>query len=74
MSQNACACHQFEKIQGAAVQAWRDKFLTPGPQPDVYCCRVCGTQWQKVQPAGEKRATLIRLANAPDSSFQGKSV
>ncbi|HWQ36196.1 MAG TPA: hypothetical protein VNQ79_25395 [Blastocatellia bacterium] len=74
MAESGCACHRFERLQGAATQAYISSFLERlAAQGAQYRCRVCGTRWQKVETEGERRASLIRLGEPGDSSSQSKS-
>ena len=61
-SQLQCACNQFQRLEGAATQAYVTQFLSKTSADDeaiYYQCRVCATKWKKVEES--KRPSLVQL-------------
>lgn len=57
-----CSCAKFERLEGAATQAYISQFLHKTGAEDeavYYQCRVCQTRWQKVEEA--KRPSLVKV-------------
>lgn len=74
MEQRKCSCAQFERLEGASVQAYIGAFLERATRATTeeknrYRCRLCGCEWEKRAPEvkGEgTRRSLVRLSNSPD--------
>jgi hypothetical protein len=66
MSQPACSCELFEKLEGASVNAYINTFLdrvgsaTP-EEKNLYRCRVCGREWEKRAPESKSEGTRPSL-------------
>ncbi|HEX4950229.1 MAG TPA: hypothetical protein VFZ34_26415 [Blastocatellia bacterium] len=62
-SLSQCACRQYERLEGAATQAYITQFLQKTGADDnatYYQCRVCATNWKKVEES--KRPSLVQIA------------
>lgn len=74
MSEPHCACAKFERLEGAATQAYATQFLkrTGATEGSVnYRCRECGARWQKTEDTGAKRPSLVRVS-APETTTHHK--
>ncbi len=57
-----CACDKFQRLEGAATQAYLTQFLQKtGADDDAtyYQCRVCATNWKKIEES--KRPSLVQI-------------
>ena len=68
MSEKKCSCADFERLEGASVNAYAATFLEDLGRGDAgrknrYRCRVCGREWEKraPEPGGGTRPSLVRL-------------
>ena len=76
MNQLKCSCAQFDKLEGASVNAYIKAFLEQdagaksvetnanGEDKNRYRCRVCGRIWEKRAPEVKSEGTrpsLVRL-------------
>jgi hypothetical protein len=60
-----CACDKFQRLEGAATQAYITQFLSKTGADDeaiYYQCRICQTNWKKVEAA--KRPSLVQINEA----------
>ncbi|HEY0404578.1 MAG TPA: hypothetical protein VGC89_02555 [Pyrinomonadaceae bacterium] len=72
MEQPKCSCAQFERLEGASVNAYIKAFLE---QPEgatteakhLYRCRVCGSEWEKRAPESDSAGTRPSLVRAGGS-------
>jgi hypothetical protein len=60
-----CACPNFERLEGAAVQAYIAQFLEragadQNTHRTYYTCRVCGAPWMRAETEDQRKASLIR--------------
>jgi len=63
-----CSCASLERLEGASVPAYIHTFLDQmgyaGADKKIYCCRVCGREWEKRSSQTKSEGTrpsLIRL-------------
>jgi hypothetical protein len=57
-----CACRKFQRLEGAATQAYSTQFLNKtdaDAEAIYYECRVCKTKWKKI--AAAKRPSLVQI-------------
>jgi hypothetical protein len=61
-----CNCTRFERLEGAAVNAYTSDYLVRMDKNEekgvsYYRCRVCMRHWKRVEDDGRRRPSLIRL-------------
>ena len=66
MREIECACERFDRLEGAATQAYISQFLERTDADEEtgrtwYCCRVCGRPWLRTEIEGQRKASLVRL-------------
>ena len=62
MTEPICACQKLERLEGAATQAYITNYLERDDEASSnhYRCRVCGTQWERIEDEERKRPSLVR--------------
>jgi hypothetical protein len=78
MPERTCACQNFERLEGAATQAYLTNFLerkeaASGDAAQHYRCRVCGARWERLEAEGTRRPSLVRLTagnRTPENQHQ----
>lgn len=63
-----CSCARFERLEGAAVNAYTTDYLTCTSSDEVkgvsyYQCRTCMRHWKRIDDEKRNRPVLIRLEN-----------
>jgi hypothetical protein len=61
-----CACAKFERLEGAAVQAYISQFLEKTGVDETagktyYACKICGRIWVRETPDGARKPSLTRM-------------
>lgn len=62
MTQPTCACQKLKRLEGAATQAYITNYLErdSAASGNLYRCRVCGAQWERLEDEDKKRPSLVR--------------
>ncbi len=66
MNETECACDRFERLEGAATQAYISQFLEKTDADEAtgrtwYVCRVCRRPWRRETAEGNRKPSLVRL-------------
>jgi len=66
MAETECACDRFERLEGAATQAYTSQFLEKADVDEdagktYYVCRICGRPWMREIIEGNRKPSLVRL-------------
>ena len=66
MSMESCGCDRFDRLEGAATQAYIVRFLErigadEARHVTYYRCHVCGRDWSKIEDPEQRRPSLVRL-------------
>jgi len=61
MSEPNCACHKFQRLEGAATRGYIAQFLERITAEDDagatrYRCRECGARWERIEAEGRRPA------------------
>ena len=61
-----CACEKFERLEGAAVEAYISQFLVKTGVDEksgetYYACRICGRPWVREIDEDHRKASLVRM-------------
>jgi len=64
----ACLCNTFERLEGAAVNAYTTDCLKRTSSDEekgvsYYQCRLCMRHWKRIDDEKRTRPVLIRLEN-----------
>ncbi len=63
-----CSCNKFERLEGAAVNAYTTDYLKSTSSDKAkgvsyYQCRICLRHWKRIDDEKRNRPVLIRLEN-----------
>ena len=66
MPQIECLCEKFERLEGAAGEAYIAQFLEKTGVDEnagktYYACRICGRPWVREMIEGDRELSLTRM-------------
>lgn len=67
MTARDCACRDFERLEGAAMQIYisdlLERIVVDNETAETwYRCRYCAAQWRQRVEASSSKSSLVRLA------------